>query len=55
MNSFATVLEKAINRKSKTRAKFEETVATWSLNGWLEDTEVTSLLALLDTVFGTAE
>lgn len=51
MESFYIILVKAIKRKSKTRAKFEETIATWLLNEWLTEEEATNLMLLLDEYF----
>ena len=51
VEGFYNTLAKAIERKSKTRIKFEETIATCHLNEWLTDEEVTILLVLLDKYF----
>jgi ATP phosphoribosyltransferase len=54
MTSFKNVMERAIRSSytTKERKYFEEKIATWSLNGWLEDTEVAYLLGILDEVYG---
>lgn len=57
MTSFYNILSDSIKRNytTQTRSYYESVIAKWSLNGWLTDTEVNSLLALLDELYRTAE
>ena len=57
MTSFYNILSDSIKRNYTTqpRSYYESVIAKWSLNGWLTDTEVNNLLALLDQLYGTAQ
>lgn len=54
LQSFYETLESAIKRKSKTRAKFEQTIATWLLNDWLTEDEAAALMELLNKYYPVA-
>jgi len=57
MTSFYNILSDSIKRNYTTqpRSYYESVIAKWSLNGWLTDTEVTNLLALLDQLYVTTQ
>lgn len=55
MTSFKNVLIKNIRAKRFTREYYEEVIATWALNGWLETDEVTECMAVLDEVYPMQE
>lgn len=55
MTSFKNVLIKNIRAKRFTREYYEEVIATWSLNGWIETEEVTECMAVLNEVYPVVE
>lgn len=55
MTSFKNVLIKNIRAKRFEREYYEEVIATWSLNGWLEEVEVIECMAILDEVYPAQE
>lgn len=55
MTSFKNVLIRSMRGKRFTRDYYEQVIATWSLNGWLETEEVTECMAVLDEVYPVQE
>lgn len=51
MVSFLIVITDSIKRKAFTKEYYEQVIATWSLNGWLTETETAEALRILNEVF----
>lgn len=51
MTSFLNVIKISIKSKAFTKEYYQEVIAKWNLNGWLEDDEVVEALAYLEEVF----
>lgn len=54
MTSFLNVIKRSISTKAFTKEYYQEVIATWSLNGWLNETETTEALAYLEVTLPTA-
>lgn len=51
MASFLAVIKRSITTKAFTKEYYETVIATWSLYGYLEPSEVVDALAYLEEVF----
>ena len=51
MASFLMIIKISIKAKSFTKEYYEQVIATWSLRGWLTETETVEALAYLEEIF----
>ena len=51
MKSFKNTIIRSIRGKRFEREYYEETIASWLLNGWLTDEEAAEVFVVLDEVF----
>lgn len=51
MASFLAVIKMSIKSKAFTEEYYEQVIANWNLNGWLDETETAEALRYLEEVF----
>ena len=51
MASFLMVIKRSIKTKALPRETYEVAIATWNLNGWLDESETAEALAYLEEIF----
>lgn len=55
MTSFKNTIISSIRREAFNREHYEETIAIWSMYGWLTPVEIVEVMQVLDEVFPVVE